>query len=276
MRILIIGAGGMLGNLTQRYLKERGHDVTGVTKTKKLPGIINLDVLDETALTAFLNETPFDVVINCAALLVGPSESHHAEAVKLNAWLPHFLEGFYAESGTYIIQVSTDGVFSGLTGSYGESDCSDTESFYGKSKYLGELQNQKDLTVRSGFWGADLNPHGAGLFQWFMRQRGPVLGFTRALFNGISNLEFAKFTEEAMQSRWSGIFHLCASDTISKYQFLALQNRVFSRNVQIDRREDIAVDRSLQNARSDIAYRRKSFERMMEELRDYMAGREGF
>lgn len=272
-KVLIIGAGGMLGDMVFQYLKEKNYYVVGITKSKRRAGLVNLDVTDESALLPFLDGYSFDVIINCAALLVGASTEHPADAVKLNAWVPHVLAQKCACTGTYLVQVSTDGIFSGRQGGYCENDISDASTFYGKSKYLGELDSQIGLTVRSGFWGCDINAAGSGLFQWFMNQSGVITGYTRALFNGVSNLEFAKFLDQTIQNRWLGIYHLCAADTLSKYAFLELQKQVFIKEIEIHKDESTHVDRTLCCTRTDIPYRQKKMEEMMYELKEWIMGR---
>lgn len=267
MKILVIGSGGMLGYAAALYLRGQGHQVTGLTRTKSLPGTLRMDATDEPAMDRLLNQELFDAVINCAALLVKPSAERKAEAVKLNAWLPHFLDGYCRRSGAHLIQVSTDAVFSGARGGYREDAPSDADTFYGQSKFLGEVSNDHALTVRSGFWGVDINPEGTGLLQWFLRCSGPVCGYTKALFNGVSNLEFARFADAALQNRWTGVYHLCAADLLSKYEFLRLANRVFARGTDVREAAGVSIDRSLQCGRRDIPYRQKTFEQMMVELK---------
>lgn len=271
MKVLVIGSGGMLGYTVFQYLKSRSYQVFGVTRTKRFPGMRCLDATDELCLGPFLEQGAFDAVINCAALLLRPSQERKCEAVRLNAWLPHFLDEYCVRSGAYLIQVSTDAVFSGARGGYREDEPSDADTFYGRSKLLGEASNDHALTVRSGFWGADVNPEGAGLLQWFLRQSGPVSGYTKAIFNGVSNLEFARFADAALQNRWTGVYHLCAAKPISKYEFLRLADRVFSKGTEIAETEGVSIDRSLRCTRDDIPYRQKTFERMMEELRAWQA-----
>lgn len=274
MKIVVIGAGGMLGYVTFRYLRDQGYQVTGITRTKAFPGILRMDATDERSLECFLEKTPFDAVINCAALLLKPSQERKCEAVKLNAWLPHFLNGYCERVGAYLIQVSTDAVFSGSRGGYRETEPSDADTFYGQSKFLGEVSNGHALSVRSGFWGLDVNPEGAGLLQWFLRQSDPVSGYSGAVFNGVSNLEFAKFADAALQNRWTGIYHLCAAKPISKYAFLLLSNRTFSKEICILKDGSVSIDRSLRCERNDIPYRPKTFEQMMDELKEWQSIRE--
>ena len=73
MKIILIGADGMLGYVTYQYLSSQGHQVTGVTRTRKLPGMTCLDVTDQRGTEAFLKKTPCDAIVNCAALF-GKSE----------------------------------------------------------------------------------------------------------------------------------------------------------------------------------------------------------
>lgn len=269
MKILVVGSGGMLGYITALYLRDQGHQVTGLTRTKTFPDTFRMDATDEPAMVRLLSREPFDVIVNCAALLLKPSAEQKAEAVKLNSWLPHFLNMYCSQNHAYLIQVSTDAVFSGMRGHYQESDPGDADTFYGKTKSLGEVYNDHALTVRSGFWGADVNPNGAGLFQWFLRQERTVSGYAKAVFNGVSNLEFARFVNDAIQNRWTGLYHLCASEPISKYEFLCLLNRIFSTGIHIVRDEKVRIDRSLHCARYDVPYRQKTIEEMIYELKDW-------
>lgn len=272
----MIGSGGMLGYVTYQYLNSQHYEVTGITRTKKYPGIICLDATNQMLMEAFLKKTSFDVIINCAAFLVKASEERKSTAVKINTWLPHYLREFCEQHDKYLIQVSTDGVFSGKTGGYQEQSLSDADTFYGKSKFLGEVVGNNALTIRSGFWGADVNLTGDGLFQWFARQEGKVFGYSKAVFNGVSNLEFAKFVISAIQNKWTGIYHLCASDVISKYSFLNLEKTIFKKKAEIIANEKVLIDRSLVCTRNDIHYQQKNFSVMMTELRDWMAGRSEF
>lgn len=272
---MVVGAGGMLGYVTLQYLREQGHSVIGLTKTKEIDDLIRLDVTDEVAIKGFLSTDSFDAVVNCAAMLVEASERRKSEAVKLNTWFPHYLSEYCQRNGSYLIQVSTDGVFSGTEGSYDEHSPCDAMSFYGKSKFLGEIYVDA-LTVRSGFWGADVNPNGNGLFHWFMQQKSAVSGYSSALFNGVSNLEFARFVTKAIQRRWTGIYHMCAADSISKYDFLCLQNTIFSRNITIHKNESVIIDRTLKNTRNDISYKEVPFAQMMKDLQTWIQRRGRF
>ncbi|MEY8388129.1 sugar nucleotide-binding protein [Oscillospiraceae bacterium 38-13] len=271
MKILVIGAGGMVGYTMFHYLHDLGYCVTGITKTKFFPNMLCMDATDEQAMRRLLEQEAFDAVINCAALLLKPSEERKSEAVRLNSWLPHFLDAYCVRKNTYLIQVSTDAVFSGQRENRMENSLCDADTFYGKSKLLGEVSNDHALTVRSGFWGVDVNSEGMGLLQWFLRQSGRVSGYSRAIFNGVSNLEFARFADAAIQNRWTGVYHLHASEPISKYEFLCLAKRVFSSETEIVEDTSVSIDRSLQSIRTDIPYKQRSYAQMMDEMKNWQS-----
>ena len=74
------------------------------------------------------------------------------------------------EIGAKLIHISTDCVFSGNKGNYTENDFRDADDVYGRSKALGEVVNEKDLTIRTSIIGPELKKNGEGLFHWFMNQ----------------------------------------------------------------------------------------------------------
>ena len=191
-KILVIGSSGMLGHIVVMYLRERGYIVNDISFHNKMDkDTILLNVTDENTIQVFLKNKKFDYIINCAALLVNDSNLNKVEAIKINALFPHWLERFYSNTDTKIIQVSTAGVFYGDKAPYYEDDRSDAISFYGKTKSLGELCNEKDLTIRSDYFGPDIKSSGKSLFNWALQQKEKVNGYSRVYINGVTSLEFA-------------------------------------------------------------------------------------
>ena len=81
--------------------------------------------------------------------------------------------------------------------------------------------------MRTSLVGADLHPEGIGLFNWFMRAKGPVSGYTHAMWNGQTTLQFAKVTEKCMEAELSGLYQPVPAENISKYALLKLFDDVF-------------------------------------------------
>lgn len=266
MKILIIGSGGMVGHVLTFYLKEMGYDVVDVSHTRKCRSeTILLDVLDKTFFSDFLKTNPFDVVINCAAILPKMSLECPSLTVLVNSYFPHYLEEFFINTDTKIIQVSTGGVFSGENGPYCEDEKHDTSIFYGRTKSLGELFGKNNLTVRSDFIGPDMSKAGGSLFNWIMNAKGNISGYNKAFFNGVSSIEFAKFTEFAIKNHVTGIYHLHTSDTISKAEFIELVcDRFDKKNVTMKHDTSISINTSLVTGRKEIAYIQSSFKEQID------------
>ena len=85
-----------------------------------------------------LNRIRPDVVVNCIGLVKQFAEAGDPLlALPINAMLPHRLARLCSLLGARLIHISTDCVFNGKRGAYTESDVSDAEDLYGKSKYIG-------------------------------------------------------------------------------------------------------------------------------------------
>ena len=160
----------MAGHLISIYLKERGHDVVGFARRTcpYVPSLVG-DVTDLPTVRSLVQDGGFDSVINCVGLLNQFAQEQPAQAVFVNAYFPHALAEMTAHLDTQVIHMSTDCVFSGKQGGYREDSLRDGESFYDRSKALGELEDNKNLTFRCSIVGPDINPNGIGLLNWFMR-----------------------------------------------------------------------------------------------------------
>jgi dTDP-4-dehydrorhamnose reductase len=170
MRVLVLGSSGMAGSVVATHLAEQGYDVTRVAGSRKVTDdTILLDLADERLAYGYLSEHEFDVVINCVGILLGDCERDAARAIYLNAYLPKHLERHFRGSRTKVIHLSTDCVFSGQDGPYREDSPYDGMLLYDRSKALGEIKNDKDLTLRMSIIGPELKA-GSGLFHWFMQQ----------------------------------------------------------------------------------------------------------
>ena len=140
MKFFVLGCNGMAGHIISLYLQEQGYDVLGFgRKSSAYVKSISGDARDASLLREILNEGKFDTVINCIGILNQFAEQNKALATYLNAYLPHFLAEVTANSDTQVIHMSTDCVFSGKRGEYTEDSFRDGETFYDRSKALGEL-----------------------------------------------------------------------------------------------------------------------------------------
>jgi len=141
VRVLVTGANGQLGTeLVDLYAGRDGDEVFGVD----LP---NVDITDpESVAAAFASFSP-DVVINCAAwTAVDAAEENEDAAFVVNADGPRVLAHACRDAGAWLVQISTDYVFSGdATSPYAEDAEPDPRSAYGRTKLAGELAVQSEL-----------------------------------------------------------------------------------------------------------------------------------
>ncbi|MEN8801472.1 MAG: SDR family oxidoreductase [Thiogranum sp.] len=257
MRILVLGASGMLGSAMIRVLDEHGDfDVYGSARsidvgrffpTKIAQRLISgVDVENHDALITAFSQVRPQLVINCVGLIKQLSEaSDPLRSIPVNALLPHRLARLCGVSGARLVHISTDCVFSGGQGGYSESDPSDARDLYGVSKYLGEVHYPDTVTLRTSIIGHALD-NSNGLIDWFLAQQGQCRGFTRAVFSGLPSVVLAQVVRDVIipDSGLHGLYHV-AADPIAKFDLLELVAEVYGKSIEIIPDDSLQVDRSL-------------------------------
>ena len=172
--------------------------------------------------------------------------------------------------------MSTDCVFSGKRGRYIESDFRDGETFYDRTKALGELEDNKNITLRNSIVGPDINVNGIGLMNWFLQQRQEVKGYTKSLWTGQTTLQLAKTMEFVAKERIYGLINAVPDSSISKYDLLMLFNKYIRKDkVKIIPVDGIVADKSLIRTRSDFDYIIPDYESMVIELSKWLSLHKG-
>jgi dTDP-4-dehydrorhamnose reductase len=271
-KVLVIGIKGMAGHVIYNYLPSLGdYEVYGVARNvKQTDRVFSLDVSDTEGLKKILN-LQFDIVINCIGILNKDAEENPHKAVWFNSYFPHLLEAIIKDKNTRLISISTDCVFSGKKGNYTENDFKDGEGFYATSKALGEVKNQKDLTIRTSIIGPELNKEGIGLFHWFMQQKDQVYGYSKAFWSGITTIELAKVINQAIIQNSTGLIIVSGENKIDKYSLLKLFNKIFrNERLIILENSDYKVDKSMRSIRKDFNYKMPSYEEMILEMKNWI------
>lgn len=261
MKVLVLGASGMIGSAMFRVMSEIvGWQVWGTLRSavalhsfrsefaERL--IVGIEAGSHEVLVRVFASVRPDVVINCIGLT-----KHHREAddpllaVPLNSLLPHRLADLCAASGARLIHVSTDCVFSGNKGGYREDDAPDAADVYGKSKHLGEVDYPHAVTLRTSTIGHELQSR-YGLLEWFLAQETSCKGFARAVFSGLPNVEFARVVRDVVIPRpeLRGLFHV-GGEAIDKYHLLREIAAAYGKRIDIQRDESFVIDRSLDSGR---------------------------
>ena len=274
MKFLVLGCNGMAGHMISLYLKEQGHEVFGFDiSTPVYVNGISGDARDTGVLRDLIRDGKYDSVINCIGILNQFAENNKALASFLNSYFPHFLAEVTANTDTQIIHMSTDCVFSGKKGGYTENDFCDGETFYDRSKALGELNDNKNVTLRNSIVGPDINSKGIGLMNWFMQQNGEINGFTKAMWTGQTTLQLAKTMEVAAKERICGLYNMVPDHSISKFDLLGLFNHYLRNDsVIIHPVEGIVADKSLKRTNYEFEYKIPDYEVMVYELAEWIRG----
>jgi dTDP-4-dehydrorhamnose reductase len=272
MKVLVLGANGMAGHTISLYFKEKGHEVTtfSVVPFPYCKNIIG-DAFDRENFLKVIRDVNYDLIINCIGILNQFADENPSKAVYLNSYIPHLIADTLKNFHTKLIQMSTDCVFAGNSGPYFENSFRDGKTFYDRTKALGEIEDDKNLTFRNSIIGPDINPNGIGLFNWFMKQKGIIQGYTGALWTGVTTLTLAKAMEKAAEENLTGIYNLVNNQSISKFDLLKLFNKYF-RNSEliIEENNNLKLDKSLRNSRSDFSFIVPSYEQMIIEMRDWI------
>lgn len=271
-KILVIGIKGMAGHVIYNYLKKtKNYKVFGIARNiSETNKEFSLDVSDTDKLTEIVENHQFDFVINCIGVLNKDAEDHPSKAIWFNSYFPHFLEEITRESNTKVIHISTDCVFNGKKGNYAENDFKDGEGFYAQSKALGEITNNKDLTIRTSIIGPELNKNGIGLFHWFMNQSGEINGYTSAIWSGVTTLELAKAISHVIENPLRGLVHLTNGIPINKYELLNIFKEVSERDdVKIVPYSGKVVDKSLAKSEK-LQYNVQDYKKMLQEQQEWI------
>lgn len=261
MKILVLGASGMLGNAMLRVMAENiDYEVRATVRSaaakKYFPAplaeriVVGVDVENADSLARVFDELRPEVVINCIGLVKQLAEANDPlMALPINALLPHRLARLCGLLGARLIHVSTDCVFNGAKGNYVESDPSDAEDLYGRSKYLGEVTYPHTITLRTSIIGHELGGN-HGLVGWFLAQQGRIKGYRKAIFSGLPTVELSRVVRDFVLVRPAlcGLYHVAAAP-ITKYDLLQLVARAYGKKIDIEPDDQVIIDRSLTASR---------------------------
>jgi dTDP-4-dehydrorhamnose reductase len=283
VKILVLGASGMLGNAMLRILSEdAAHEVFGTARSALVRRhfaaplaakiICGIDVENIDSLARLFGELRPQLVVNCIGLVKQLSNADDPlQALPINALLPHRLARLCALLDARLVHVSTDCVFDGSQGNYRETDRSNADDLYGRSKYLGEVAYQHTITLRTSIIGHELD--GAhGLVNWFLAQERRVKGYRRAIFSGLPTVELARVVRDVVLPRTDlfGLYHVAAAP-IAKYELLKLVAEAYRKVIDIEPDDNVLIDRSLDASRFHAAtgYIAPAWPDLVAQMRDF-------
>jgi len=254
-KILVLGATGMLGHVMYRVLSEQlGAQVFGTLRSSDArrhfepnlaAHLVQVDDLESHEhLVRLFDTVKPQVIVNCTSL-GKPMPSDPMRSIAMFSVLPHRLARLCRLNGARLIQISSDGVFSGATGQYREDDVPDATDVYGTAKYLGEVNEPHAITLRTSIIGPELSGR-SGLLGWFLSQDKECRCYTRAIFSGFPTVVLARIIRDVVipLPDLHGVYHL-ATAPISKFDLLALIARRYGKNIALVPDDTLVMDRSL-------------------------------
>jgi dTDP-4-dehydrorhamnose reductase len=260
MDILILGGAGMLGHKLFQRLRTTHADTfctirgpicdPSIRKVAQFHSgnvIENCDVGDFVAFEKLLCRFRPRVVINCVGIVKQRAAAKEPiPSIEINSLFPHRMAALCKTWGGRLIHFSTDCVFSGKRGGYSETDCSDAEDLYGRSKFLGEVTTAGAITLRTSIIGREL-AHRESLLEWFLQQNHKrISGYTRAMFSGVTTIYMSRMIEQLITDHptLSGLYQV-TGPLISKFDLLCLLRDAYRLDVEIVRDETFYCDRSM-------------------------------
>jgi dTDP-4-dehydrorhamnose reductase len=299
IRVLVLGASGMLGSMVVRWLG-RNPKLTVACSLRRPPqpfspghrgNVFALDLQNNPApeITAILDHFDADYIVNCIGVINVDCRDNNAagvlQAVRVNALFPHLLADTLAASGrnVRVAHITTDCVFSGSAGGYDERSIADPVDFYGKSKLLGEVQQQRWLNIRCSVIGPD-PVRKRSFLEWVLSHPlgATVPGFQHHRWSGVTSLQYAQFCEELIvENRYSELrdfgptVHFVPNRAVTKYELVRCVSSVFERglNVVPAAEPPPAIDRTLRSLYLPAAH--YSIESALGELREFWAAEQG-
>ncbi len=248
IKVLVLGNTGMLGHMVMKLLSANKRFAVCGTHLSDLEDKYYFDVeqglekLD--AICGANNE--FDFFINCIGITANKINVADSESViratEINAIFPHRLAEYARNKKSRVIQISTDGVFSGHRESYDEDCPHDCPDLYGKTKSIGEVYCDNFINLRCSIIGPSPFEK-AGLFEWFQSQQAgsAISGYTNHLWNGVTTLQFAELCVKIMETdkfdvlrEESAVFHFCPNMPVSKYELLVILKDCLEKDITIN------------------------------------------
>lgn len=136
LRVVVLGAGGQLGQAINREMRRAGHEVVALTRAA-------LDVTQRFAVLDKVAKLKPEVVVNATVLGVDPSEDDPKAALAVNSFAVRTLADVAKSAGAALVHFSSDYVFDGTaTAPYRETDRPNPVNVYGATKLLGEIYAQ--------------------------------------------------------------------------------------------------------------------------------------
>lgn len=273
LKVLVLGSTGLIGHQVYNYLNNNNkYQLFNISYRKKLNDqTILCDVRKNDNFVNNIKSISPDVIVNCIGILIKGANENPENAIYINSYMPHMLMKLSDEISCKLIHISTDCVFSGEKNTpYRELDFKDGKDTYAKTKGLGEIVNNKHLTLRTSVIGPELKANGEELFHWFMNQNKEINGYTKAIWSGVTTLILAKAVNWAIDNKITGLYHVTNNKKIDKFTLLNLIKKYTQKNISIIPFDKKILNKSFIDTRKELGFVIPDYEIMIKEMIDFI------
>lgn len=258
MKVLILGADGMIGHkMAQSLNEEYGLEIILNSRSKSevlsqlYPKckVYKYDFLKEDV-NNFLDIVTPDIVINALGITIRRGADDIKKAYQINSVFPHKIDKWVSKFGKRLIHFSTDCVYSGKKGDYLDYDIPDAKDNYGKTKADGEINSENTLTIRSSMIGREIF-NKTELMEWvFSNKNKKIYGFNNVVYSGVTSLWMSKTVVQILKEfpDLSGIYNI-SSEPISKFDLISKINNCFELNIDIEADSSFFSNKSLNSSK---------------------------
>jgi dTDP-4-dehydrorhamnose reductase len=257
-KIVVLGSSGMIGSGLSKTLYGQGHEIIELNRSNfvAVPGNrhfkfeIGVDDLED--LLSQIDSV--DLVVNATGVIRHKINENNLESVQnaihVNSIFPYQFAGAAEKLNLKILQIATDCVFSGATGSYAENSRKDPVDMYGYTKVLGEFFLENVMNIRVSVVGHEIETH-LELMDWVLSQplNASLNGYVNHVWNGTTPIQLAKVIAGIVEyeSFVPGTHHLVPADRITKFDLIKQIATYGKRDdlVVLEENGPSSVDRSL-------------------------------
>lgn len=218
LKVLVTGAGGMLGQALTPCLKKRGHDVTALPKEQ-------LDVTNYQGVVDTLKKAKPEIIIHCAAYTkVDQAESEPGLAYLINGYGTENLAVAASDLSIPVLYVSSDYVFDGEQKSpYTTWEKTRPLSIYGKSKLAGEEAIQRHLNrfyiVRTSWLYGPNGPNFVDTIKRMATERKQLRVVSDQIGTPTCTLTLSEVIADLIVTERWGVYHATDEGVTNWYEF---------------------------------------------------------